>query len=276
MKRSATTVFACAALAACSQPLDTGILHEASTAAPTPADAPLPTLSFNADWTIQQSGSLTAGGQAIVHYDLARLSTCRATYMQFPAWDVIANWKVDGGVAFSQSVTSETSPTTRVGIDITIDVPPAPTLTMWFYESDEYGCQSWDSNYGRNYDFPIEPGPPTVHFPWPSFDPSVGDTLRAGGPILVDYDIRRLSGCRGHEDDAMAWDVIAFYSFDGGAAQSQSLTTLSSSGRVQQPITFAAPAGAQTLTMWFENENSDRTCTAWDSRYGANYPFALQ
>ncbi|HEX4459560.1 MAG TPA: DUF6209 family protein [Polyangia bacterium] len=222
-------------------------------------------------------GSLTAGGEAIVHYDLARLPTCRATDLQVPAWNVIANWRVDNGLAVSQSVTTDTSSTTRVGTDITIAVQPGHALDLWFYDSDDTACQTWDSNYGRNYSFPIEPGPPTVRFPWPSFDPVVVDTLRAGGPILIDYDIRRLAECRGHDDQALAWDVIAFYSFDGAPAQSQSLTTPSSStDRMQTPITIMAPAGAATLTVWFENENNDNTCRAWDSRYGANYVFALQ
>ena len=274
MNRSITTLFACATLAACTQPTGSAGLREAGLHVATPADAPAtPTLSFNADWTIGQSGSLVAGGKAIVHYDLARLTTCRATYMQFPAWDIIANWNVDGGVGFNQSVTTELDSTTRVGTDITLDVPPGRTLNMWFYDSDEYGCQSWDSNYGKNYSFPIEPGPPAIHFAWPGFA-VVADTLHAGGPILIDYDIRRLSECRAGEEGP-TWDVLAFYSFDGAPAQSQSLTTLTTSGRVQTSATIAAPAGAHTLSLWFENENDDQSCTAWDSQYGANYSFAL-
>lgn len=275
MNRSSTLVFACLALAACARPNDGAAVHEASTLSAA-TTAAIPTISFDADWTIAQSGSLTAGGKAIIHYELSRLATCRATYMQYPAWDVIAEWNVDGGVAFSQSVTVETSSTTRVGTDITIDVPPGRTLNMWFYDSDEYGCQSWDSNYGRNYSFALDPGPPTIHFGWPGFDPVVADSLRSGGPILIDYDIRRLAECRGQGDEGTAWDVTAFYSCDGAPAQAQSLTTFTSAGRVQAPLTFVAPAGAKTLTMWFENANDDASCTAWDSRYGANYAFALQ
>ncbi|HWE31277.1 MAG TPA: DUF6209 family protein, partial [Polyangia bacterium] len=154
MKRSVTTVLTCAALAACTQPIGTASRRAASTRAAdvaTPADAPSSppaTLSFNADWTVQQSGSLTAGGEAIVHYDLARLPTCRATDLQVPAWNVIANWRVDNGLAVSQSVTTDTSSTTRVGTDITIAVQPGHALDLWFYDSDDTACQTWDSNYG--------------------------------------------------------------------------------------------------------------------------------
>ena len=53
-----------------------------------------------------------------------------------------------------------------------------------------------------------------------------------------------------------------------------SLTTTYTSGRASQPLLIDAPASARTLTVWFEN--SDRTgCTEWDSRYGANYTFAI-
>jgi hypothetical protein len=284
MKRSRTFVSLFFVVsAACSAPLGNvnGSVREASTrvapASDAPAPPPTPTIDFNANWSIQQSSAVTSGGKAVIHYDIARLATCRATYMAFPAWDISANWNVDGGIGYNASVTvPNAGNTARVGQDITIDVPPGRTLNMWFVNSDESGCLAYDSNYGRNFSFELEPGPPTIRFPWPGFDATVVDTLRAGGPIEIDYDIRRLYECRGDNEGGTAWDVTAFYSFDGGAAQSQSLTTLSSSGRVQSAITFAAPAGAQSLAVWFENSDTAGGCSAWDSRYGNNYTFRLQ
>ena len=256
--------------AGCAPPVSDGTSVTAASLTP----PPVPILEFDADWRVQQSNSVISGGNAIVHYDIARLPRCRATYMGFPAWDVLAYWSTDGGPAFSQSLTTVTA-AGRVGIDITIEAPPGRDFAMWFYASDEYGCVQWDSNYGRNFHFPTEPGPPTIHFPFPGYAEHVDGTLAAGGTILVDYDIRRLAQCRQDVSGLQSWDVTLFYSFDDAPAQSLSVTRMSQNGRVAAPALFSVPAGARALAVWFEN--SDRTgCTAWDSRYGDNYRFTLQ
>src|SRR5690349_16765158 len=51
-----------------------------------------PTLTFNADWSIAQSGPVVGGGTAVLHYDPARLPACRATYHGFPAWGIVGYW----------------------------------------------------------------------------------------------------------------------------------------------------------------------------------------
>jgi hypothetical protein len=236
---------------------------------------PTPTLDFNADWSVQASGAVISGMPVIIHYDIARLPSCRTQYMGYPAWDILAYWSTDGGPAHYQTVT-RISNGARVGADITITVPPGRDFTLWFYASDESGCVQWDSDYGQNFHFPTEPGPPAVHFPYPGWTFSADDTVAnaAGGPLLIDYDIRRMSSCRQDYNGLDTWVVTAFYSFDGAPASSGSLTTTYTGGRASAPLLINAPAGARTLTIWFEN--SDRTgCTAWDSRFGANYTFAI-
>jgi hypothetical protein len=239
-----------------------------------PPPPPVPILEFDADWRVQQSSAVISGGKAIIHYDIARLPSCRATYMAYPAWDVLAYWSTDGGPAYSHPLTT-LSNGSRVGTDITIDVPPGRDFAMWFYASDEYGCVQWDSNYGRNFHFPTEPGPDTIHFPFPGWDDRVDEPIVAGDVVMIDYDIRRLSACRGNAGGVPSWDVTLFYRVDEGAAGSASLTAMSDSGRVAAPALFRTPVGARQVTLWFENSDGSG-CADWDSRYGSNYVFALQ
>lgn len=67
--------------------------------------SPPATLTFAADWSVTQSAPVISGGKATIHYDVARLPDCRATYQGFPAWGIVAYWAVDGGQAFTAPVT---------------------------------------------------------------------------------------------------------------------------------------------------------------------------
>lgn len=239
------------------------------------ATQPTPTLSFNADWTVGSSMPPMSGGKAVVHYDIARLPKCRTWYRGYPAWDIVANWSSDGGVAHSQPVTSIVNGQ-RVGVDIVIDVPPGRDLALWFHASDESGCDQWDSDYGRNFHFALQAGLPTVHFTWPGWSSSVDGTPTAGAALVVDYDIRRLPFCRQDYNGLATWDVTVGYQFDIGNAASAPLTVTTPGGqRVQAPAQLMVPSGARALQLWFENH--DRTgCQTWDSAYGANYHVAIQ
>jgi hypothetical protein len=235
-----------------------------------------PTLAFAADWSVTQSAPIVSGGQAVIHYDLARLPHCRAWYRGYPAWDIVAYWSTDGGPGASAPVTMLTADRQRVATDVAITVAPGHDLALWFHASDEGGCSEWDSDYGRDFHVALAPGLPTVHFRWPDFSDDVDGTLAAGAELVIDYDLRRLPWCRQDYNGHPTWDVTVGYRFDGGAAATASLTTTPSDyQRVQAPARITAPAGAHTMELWFENH--DRTgCQRWDSAYGANYSFALQ
>jgi hypothetical protein len=232
-------------------------------------------LTFAADWSVTPSAPVVSGGQATIHYDIARLPHCRAWYHGFPAWGISAYWAVDGGNGFTQPVTVRNASGQLDAVDITFAVPPGRDLAIWFHASDEYGCSEWDSDWGRNFHFALEPGAPAVHFRWPGFGNEVFPALRAGQELLVDYDIRRLPSCRQDYNGYQTWDVTVGYRFDDGAARSASLTATSGDyQRLQAPARLTAPAGARTIELWFESH--DRTgCQQWDSAYGANYYFDL-
>ena len=236
--------------------------------------APTPTLSFAADWSVTQSAPVVAGAAAVIHYDPARLPNCRATYHGFPAWGITVYYAVDGGQAFYAPVTTFTNGRV-IAVDASILVPPGHDLAVWFEASDEYGCTQWDSSYGNNFHFAAAEAP-TVHFRWPAWSDDQSAPLVAGSDLLIDYDIRRLPGCRAPVPSGeQQWDVVANYQFDGGAVAIASLTTAPNSyTRIQAPAHLQAPPGASTMTLWFENHDSTG-CQTWDSAYGANYHFVF-
>lgn len=241
-------------------------------ASETSADG-VPVVSFNADWTVTSSGPITSGGKVTIHYDVARQPQCRAVYHGFEAWGLVAYFAVDGGFARYVPVTQLVG-NVQQPIDVTIDVPVGKNLSLWFHASDEYGCSTWDSNYGANFVFPLVQDAPVIHF-GPDWSTRVEGALHAGEDVLLDYDLSRLPTCRATYNGYQTWDVIAHYRFDGGEVHDASVTTsLSDYERVAGAARITLPAGAQSLEMWFEN--TDRTgCDTWDSRYGANYVFSL-
>jgi len=114
------------------------------------------TIHFNADWSEVVQGALVGGGTVTVHFDPARLPTCRATKYGYDAWSIIAYYRFDGGQVQSAPVTTGLH-YIQVPVPATLDIPQgAQNLEMWFFNSDYAGCTAWDSNYSANYWFSIE------------------------------------------------------------------------------------------------------------------------
>ena len=110
-----------------------------------------PTLSFNSNWDEVVSGTLRAGQQFIVNYDVSRLPECRATY-NGPAWVITALYRFDSGPIQETVVTGYgTSAATPI-----IAPAGARHLEMWFRNTDRGGCVRFDNNYGSNYHFTVQ------------------------------------------------------------------------------------------------------------------------
>lgn len=237
------------------------------------ASAATPIVTFGADWSITQSAPLVAGQPAILRYDTNRQPLCRAVYHGLPAWAITGSFRGDDSANVTTVVVNNGSIATNV-VDVAITVPYGPDLSIWFHSSDEYGCSSWDSNYGQNYHFAVQ-SPPTLHFKAGGPE-SLAGTLQSGQPLAVDYDLNRLTTCRSTYQGYQAWSISVHYRFDGGPVTTAALTQPADYNRLG-PLTavLAAPAGAHTVEMWFEN-NDAQGCQAWDSRYGQNYSYTLQ
>ncbi|MFP2926194.1 DUF6209 family protein [Pyxidicoccus sp. 3LG] len=110
-----------------------------------------PTLSFNSNWDEVVSGSLSAGQEFIVNYDVARLPECRATY-NGPAWAIVALYRFDNGPIQETVVTGNGR---SVATPITAPAG-ARNLEMWFRNTDRSSCVRYDNNYGSNYHFIVQ------------------------------------------------------------------------------------------------------------------------
>lgn len=100
-------------------------------------------------------------------------------------------------------------------------------------------------------------------------------TLLAGSAVRVQYDLARLTDCRGSTNGSEVWGVSGYASFDGGEPVAFSVSRLDSSGKVQ-PVTASVqiPASASSVEFWFAINNR-WGCIAYDSNNGANYEFDI-
>ncbi|MBX7114480.1 MAG: hypothetical protein K1X64_09130 [Myxococcaceae bacterium] len=109
------------------------------------------TVHFNADWSISRPDDLSSAKAIRVEYALERLPTCRAYYRGYAAWDILAYARFDGGPVQSTPVTRGFG-AERVAVPAAFTVPAgAKDMEVWFFNSDEFGCHLYDSNWGQNY-----------------------------------------------------------------------------------------------------------------------------
>ncbi|HEY2744001.1 MAG TPA: DUF6209 family protein [Polyangia bacterium] len=100
--------------------------------------------------------------------------------------------------------------------------------------------------------------------------------LVAGGQLSVEYDLGRLTACRGSEDGHRLWSLDAFAQFaPSGSIATGSVVMTTMAGDVAAPFVTDIPAGSTSVALWFENAGPSPPCQAWDSNYGANYVFAV-
>jgi hypothetical protein len=103
--------------------------------------------------------------------------------------------------------------------------------------------------------------------------------LVAGQPVQVSYDPARLTTCRGDlgYGTGPSWSIDAFYSVNG-IVLNESIpvggASLANLHLAAGALPTFTPPFAGNLEMWFENTDAFG-CSAWDSDYGANYPFAV-
>ena len=104
----------------------------------------------------------------------------------------------------------------------------------------------------------------TVHFLSDWSQQQVGD-IRAGEPLLIDYDPQRLPHCRSYRHGQPSWSVVVYLRFHPGGQ--------TESGRVAPgPELFkvTVPGDARKIEIWFNNTDQSG-CSSWDSQYGQNY-----
>lgn len=103
------------------------------------------------------------------------------------------------------------------------------------------------------------------------------------GKIRIDYDLQRLSNCRGTHNGYPAWDISVFVKFHPSEQlyQSSVRSFITENGyptnTAEKVIPeFTVPSGTEEIEIWFSNsEYGGSTCIQWDSVNGANYHFEV-
>lgn len=86
-----------------------------------------------------------------------------------------------------------------------------------------------------------------------------------GGELRVEYDVNRLTTCRHSQGGNPLWDINAHVRWEPSGE-------LTAASVRDGAATFTVPIGATRVALWFENTSASG-CQAWDSNFGANYPF---
>jgi hypothetical protein len=94
-------------------------------------------------------------------------------------------------------------------------------------------------------------------------------TLIQGGRLRVEYDVDRMTTCRGTHNGYRFWEITGAVKFVPG---DDIVERMLADGR---PIDVEVPADATGVELWFHNYTGDRSCEDWDSLGGANYTFEV-
>ena len=118
-----------------------------------------PSITFNSPsqgWTVVASSNpLPYGQTAAIGYSADRLTACRGNInATTPGWTITGYYKFNNGPVQSFWVAGFSS----------VPNPPPPSiplnqkgdLAIWFENTNRWGCQAWDSNYGNDFHFNVQ------------------------------------------------------------------------------------------------------------------------
>lgn len=113
------------------------------------------TLTFGGDFHVNVSGTLQKGKKVRVAYDANRLTACRGDQNGHPGWTITGFYKIGNGAVHSFeaggfSPSGGTEPPV-----LTLDA--SGDLQLWFQNNSVWGCNAYDSDFGKNYHFTILP-----------------------------------------------------------------------------------------------------------------------
>jgi len=104
---------------------------------------------------------------------------------------------------------------------------------------------------------------------------SADGPIVAGGAIVVDYDLDRLTACRGSTNGSEVWGITGWAKFGPSEPKQFALTRLEAGRVVAVRAELEVPATATSAELWFTTNNR-WGCNAYDSNEGANYRFDVE
>ncbi|MDB4933711.1 MAG: hypothetical protein JWP87_683 [Labilithrix sp.] len=176
------------------------------------------TLTFGADFRALVSGTLQKGKKIRVTYDANRLTTCRGDQNGHPAWTITGYWKIGGGAVHSFEA-GGFSPSGGSDPPV-LALDASGELQIWFQNVSVWGCNAYDSDFGKNYRFTVQPAAnepgwvgnvQRVISRQTCNGPCDGDMQSAEGEILYDTWARQRAAIRGiffevWKDGVTNWD----------------------------------------------------------------------
>lgn len=224
---------------------------------------------FSKNWDEIVQGDLAQRKEVSIAYDAARLPGRDKRYGQ-RAWDIFAEVKyADNGAVLSARLEGPEKNTTMMTTTLTIP-SNATTLIMWFKHWGYYSGYSYDSDYGKNYEFSFN----QIVFT-STWDEYVNGYLYPGGQFDVLYDKRRLPwNDRGYLGLGRAWNIFALAKFSENGPVVKKMLKGPVGGDPTMNTNFEIPLDAKKVIMWFYFTGYIHTIR-YDSNHGANYKFSL-
>ncbi len=134
-------------LIACS---DRGAVQESSASAADTQSVPI-TIDFRGDWTVVPNGTLAQGGKVLLKFDAVRAGSCKTSSIN--EWSTTAHYRINGGTIGSVEAAGLSPSNGTASREVVLAA--VGDLEVWFETTNRFGCQSWDSNFGKNYHFVI-------------------------------------------------------------------------------------------------------------------------
>ena len=239
------------------------------------ADGELTTVVFDTDWRETADGELVAGSTIRIDYDLDRLTTCRGETNGSEVWGVSGFASFDGGAPQTYGV-SRLSSGKVVPVVAELDVPAgAESVELWFQINNRWGCNAYDSNEGRNYQFAIAQRADTAILAFEADgSEELSGSIRTGDQLVVHYDPARLDECASTMNGYPQWNVTGYYQVDGGSVKTLSVARADGGNLVPSDPEVTVPRGSE-IALWFEATNR-YGCHAYDSENGANYRYDIE
>lgn len=113
------------------------------------------TLTFTNEFHATVTGTLEKGKKLRVAYDASRLTACRGEQNGKPAWTITGYWKIGAGDVHSFEA-GGFSPSGGTAEPV-LALDASGDLQIWFQNNDRWGCNAYDSDFGKNYHFAVQP-----------------------------------------------------------------------------------------------------------------------
>ncbi|KAJ3094433.1 hypothetical protein HDU97_008096 [Phlyctochytrium planicorne] len=251
------TIVAAAASATVAAPVDTGKY-----------------INFYKGFTQVASDNIKYGDKVTVNYDLDRvLPLCKATVATVNT-TVTAFYStgstVQSAILFNSQ---EGSPLLQQQTFYIPSIPATDSLNFWFSCSVNGTAPQYDSNFGKNFVFPLSGA--FINFDV-GYTQSIKGQLKAGTPIIANYDHLR-APCKIPPNDVVE-SITAYYFYTGSNVVNQA-TVYSASyvGRAGPQVSIypAVIENAQPGEIQFYFGCQSSLGSGWDSNLGKNWRFTV-